>query len=577
MQPDHDSAAEKVPPIRLWEIIALALILGLALLTRLPRLDQYANPDEPYWLVRSANFYYALGQRDFAGTFQVEHPGVTTMWAGTLGFLWQFPEYRGTGVGAISIDNHEAVFEQFAQQPIDVLAAGRMFMVLGICGLLLTSHFYSRQLLGVPAALLGLALIALDPMHIGLSRWLHTDAIQSTPMLLSALALLVFLLRGRRLRHLLVSGAAAGLALLTKSPALFLLPYTGLLLLIDLWYQYRNQQQPFRRLLWGSFWPLLLWSISAAVIFIASWPAMWVAPWDSLNRMVAMALVSSRYGHITSLFFNGELIADGAMGIEHWYFYPLTFLWRTTPLVLLGLALAGSALWLRQDPCDRPVARRTIVALVLFALFYTLMVSLSAKRFDRYLLPAYGPLDLVAGAGWAFLAAVLGRSTTKASRRLALPLLFTGLVTVQMLYVLPTYPYYVSYYNPLMGGSARAPEVMMIGFGEGLDEAARYLNQKAKAENLTTAVWYDTGPYSYFTVGESVYINITNDITRKRLETLLSADYMVIYIHQWQRQIPKPLLEILAEETPEKIITINGLDYATIYDLRDGALLEKIP
>lgn len=570
--------ADETPALRPWEIIAALLVLGLALLTRLPQLDRYATPDEPYWLVNSANFYYALGQRDFAATFQLEHPGVTTMWAGTLGFLWQFPEYRGTGVGAINIDNHEAVFEEFGQQAIDLLAAGRAFMVLGICGLLLISYFYARQLLGVPAALFGMALVALDPLHIGLSRWLHTDAIQGTPMLLSALALLVYLLRGRPALHLLVSGAAAGLGVLTKSPALFLLPYTGLLLLLDFWRQYRTEQQPaFLRLIWRSVWPLLVWCLTLVVTFAALWPAMWVAPWDSLQRMVNMAVISASYGHFTSLFFAGELIPDGVIGLQYWYFYPLTFLWRTTPLVLLGLALAGAGLWLKGAPFDRPAARRTVAALLLFAFFYTVMISISAKSFDRYLLPVYAPLDLVAGAGWAFLAASLQRGASAAVRRLVLPLLFTGLVVTQMVFVLPTFPYYVSYYNPLMGGSARAPQVMMIGFGEGLDEAARYINQKPDAENLTTAVWYDTGPYSYFSVGPSEYINITNDISGRRLRQLLSADYMVIYIHQWQRQIPRPLLEILAEETPEEIITINGLEYAEVYDLRNGALLDEVP
>lgn len=572
-----DSQNYAVLPLRLWEILAVLLVLSLALLSRLPRLDQYVTPDEPYWLVSSANFYYALGQRDFAATFQLEHPGVTTMWAGTLGFLWQFPEYRGTGVGPINIDNHEAVFEQFGQQALDLLAAGRMFSVLGICALLLFCYFYARQLLGFPAALLGLTLIALDPLHIALSRWLHTDAIQSTPMLLSALALLAFLLRGRRLRHLLVSAAAAGLAVLTKSPALFLLPYAVLLLLLDLWQQRTTVRRRPLAAVWSNTWPLFVWAAAIAFTFLALWPAMWAAPLDSLNRMVTMARVSAEFGHATSLYFNGELLSDGSFSLRHWYFYPLTFLWRTTPLVLVGLGLAAAGLGLKRDLFEHSTSRRTIIALLLFVLFYTIMLSLSAKRFDRYLLPIYAPLDLAAGAGWAFLASSLRRSATAGARRLVLPLLFCGVVVVQMLYVLPKFPYYLSYYNPLMGGSEKAPQVMMIGYGEGLDQAARYLNQKPEAENLLTSVWYDTGPYSYFSVGESQYINLTNDISSKRLRTLLSADYMVLYIHQWQRQIPKALLEIMDAETPEKVITINGLDYAKIYDLRNGALLDKIP
>jgi hypothetical protein len=42
---------------------------------------------------------------------------------------------------------------------------------------------------------------------------------------------------------------------------------------------------------------------------------------------------------------------------------------------------------------------------------------------------------------------------------------------------------------------------------------------------------------------------------------------MVAYIHQWQRQMPRQLLEALAQMTPVKSIWVNGLEYARIYKL----------
>ena len=52
----------------------------LALVLWLPRglqLDRFVAVDERSWLTRSANFYLALHQRDWAATFQRYHPGVT--------------------------------------------------------------------------------------------------------------------------------------------------------------------------------------------------------------------------------------------------------------------------------------------------------------------------------------------------------------------------------------------------------------------------------------------------------------------------------------------------------------------
>ena len=64
-------------------------------------------------------------------------------------------------------------------------------------------------------------------------------------------------------------------------------------------------------------------------------------------------------------------------------------------------------------------------------------------------------------------------------------LVFAGAVIFwQMLGVLQTAPYYMNYYNPLLGGDRTAPGVMMIGRGEGLDLAAHYLNRLPDARNL---------------------------------------------------------------------------------------------
>ena len=76
-------------------------------------------------------------------------------------------------------------------------------------------------------------------------------------------------------------------------------------------------------------------------------------------------------------------------------------------------------------------------------------------------------------------------------------------IAIQTIVALQTYPYYLSYFNPLMGGSQRAPQVLMIGWGEGLDRAARYLNDKPDADQLYVMSWYFPGCFSYFFKGIS--------------------------------------------------------------------------
>ena len=56
------------------------------------------------------------------------------------------------------------------------------------------------------------------------------------------------------------------------------------------------------------------------------------------------------------------------------------------------------------------------------------------------------------------------------------------------------YPYYFTYYNPLVGGSRTAPDVMTVGWGEGLDAAARWLNQQPNSAELCVVYGCSPGP-----------------------------------------------------------------------------------
>ena len=141
-----------------------------------------------------------------------------------------------------------------------------------------------------------------------------------------------------------------------------------------------------------------------------------------------------------------------------------------------------------------------------------------------------------------------------------------GAVVFQGIGTMLTYPYYLSYYNPLLGGSRVAPQVMMIGWGEGIDQAARALNQVTGAQPLRVFSWYRTASFSYFFQGhsEQIYPKWRDG----NLLDVLHADYAVVYsTHQQQRQAPAPLHTCLAQMAPEHVVRINGLEYVRVYKL----------
>ena len=171
--------------------ILITVMLALALwLPRGLALDRFVAVDERSWLTRSANFYLALSQGDLPGTFQRYHPGVTTMWLGMAGFLWRYPDYAATAttqIGDMS-EGVEGFLRAHGHQPLELLAAGRTFVVLAETVALLVAFWIAVGLVGTLPALAGFLLLAFDPFALGLTRMLHVDGLSSVLMFLSVLA-----------------------------------------------------------------------------------------------------------------------------------------------------------------------------------------------------------------------------------------------------------------------------------------------------------------------------------------------------------------------------------------------------
>ncbi len=543
------------------------LLVALFLIFLLPRwlvAGQTATIDETKWVARAANFSLALSTGNLAATFQSEHPGVTTMWAGSLGLKGLLPDYAAQAPGQLEPYELDQVLLAQGYTPLEALTAGRRVMILFNALVLLLVFLYARRLLDLQTAVLAAVFSALSPFFAAHSHLMHLDGLASSLMLLSLLAFLTFA-EWRKLLDLLLSGAAAGLAWLTKTPALSLGPIL-LIIVVILILTGRERREPGWEAARRPLLSLFAWSILGTLTFVLFWPAMWVEPLYTVERILGEALSYAGGGHGDPVFFNGVIYADGRIPSRVFYYYPLTFLWRSTPVVLLGLPLAILALWRRWSPLDRRVARQTILALALYALLFAFFMTLGGKKFDRYLIPIYPALHLVTAAGWVGLVRQIGRRWfSDAAQRPLLIVLLLALIGWQFLDLRSAFPYYLSYYNPLPGGSERAPGVMQIGWGEGMDAAGRYLSGKQEGESLAVASWYRSALAYYFD-GETISINA--ELSPEAEAAIRSADYVVLYIHQWQRDVPPTLLDELAAREPEHIVEINGLEYARIYNLQ---------
>jgi hypothetical protein len=548
-------------------------VLFLALVIWLPRgfsLDRFVSTDEIPWLVRSANFYYALSQRDFEGTYQIGHPGVTTMWVNTIAFLIEHPEYRGFGQGQF---DSFLTFERFADsQEIDthaVLVTGRSIMVVIHTILLIIGFFLARRLIGFFPALFGFLLLILEPFYIGLTRLSHLDGLVGTLSLVSILAFMVYAFEDQKLRYLCISAIAFSAASLTKITGLIILPWLGIVIILMIIFHRREFPNETSRqsMIWfrKTVGHLVLFAAVFLLVYIALWPAMWTNPVGTLTAQFQYdERVLPEPGLISSGQTDDDLIPfrDGNNDI---FRYPENFFWRVTPIIIVGLLIWFYILIKQKDVFSKRKNRWISWSLLAFAFTFTVLLTIPEKSNFRYWIPAYLSLSLLAGIGLAALLNSLIKRFPNIRGGILGLIFILGIILFQLVGIFQSYPYYFTYYNPLLGGSKRAGKSISVGEGEGLDQAGLYLSSFPDAEEMTVMSWYGWGSFSYYFGGNTITFPVTSVWGDGLASKLSASDYLVVYQNQWYRRIPPDMFDSLDKVEPTKSIWVNGIEYVRIY------------
>jgi hypothetical protein len=487
------------------------------------------------------------------------------MWAGWLAMRVALPGYSEQATGYVENTSYLTDLHENNVEVMQILVPARhaviaiTMLVLAIC------YFYLVRIFGKSAALIGTLLLAFEPFFVGHTRILHVDGFLSVFMYLSLVSLLAYL-KERRSGDLFVSGVAAGLTGLTKTPGLYLA--VGIAAIAALFWIFQRRGQDIKELLAdlpGAAGPLVLWGFIGLLTFFLLWPAMWVEPLAILKQLVVESIDYAVGGHSSPVVFNGVIYRDGIIPPSIWQYYPASYLWRASPVVLIGLLLSLFPLFSRRAPLEDRKDRLAYLGLIVFALGFIVFMTAGSKRSDRYVLPVFPPLCVAAGVGWAALVKMIRERVERQAVRIVALLIITLVMIAHLVLPVLYLPYYLSYFNPLLGGARRAPGVLQIGWGEGLDEAARYLNSKPGAEHLVVASWYER-VFSEFFVGETYNIEDMPRISAGEIEAILDADYIVIYYHQFQRDMPENLIDILEKQAPIYTLWFDGLEYVRIYD-----------
>jgi hypothetical protein len=398
---------------------------------------------------------------------------------------------------------------------------------------------------------------------------LHHETMMAAFILVSMLAALVYLYPRRRLRYLLLSGAAAGAALLTKSPALLLLPLVGLMFTVRFLGDVRGKPRKGRLLAVyaGGF---LAWLGVICLVYFLLWPGMWVAPGKMLYAVFGNALSYGLQGSRLSV---TEEIKPSSFALDFGganLYLKVIFL-KTTPIVWLGVALACLGLWVKKTKPMSSLCKLMVVYFGLLALLFVLLFGLAQGRnHNHYVLTALMALDVMAGIGLAWGYGWLAEKAPVFQKRWVAAALFAVLIGLHVTGGLLQYPYYYTYTNPIAQALMPGYHDPDAGYGEGLELAGAYLAAKPSASDLKAMSWYAAGPFSYFFPGTTYNLLISENVDKTYIERMKQSDYLVIYsIQQKAVNMPAKLLAALQSITPEKVIQLNGQEYVQIYRVKD--------
>ncbi len=415
----------------------------------------------------------------------------------------------------ITVVSHQFLYES-GNDHWPLLMRARALNLLFSLGLCVTVFVWARRLAGDLAGFTALALAALSPTVLAHGPLATTD--MAAAFLLTASAgLFWWQLTGGGAWRLAASAAAFSLACTAKYSAVLLLP---VMLVLAIVHAATVSPRPRPLALLGN---LLLHGLAAWIViwtffgfrYTAFSPDLppadhFVRSWDwMLGRMGAQAPViqlcrdlqvlpeAFLFGYTHT--YVGSLVRGAFLAGEYsttgWpQFFPLAFLWKSTPAELAGVVLALLAAALKWRTL-RPWLLRLAPLLALVAAYGTAAITSHLNIGHRHLLPLYPALFIVAGMAAARLAA-------NPRARLASAAALAG---AQVLSCAAIHPYYLAYFNRAAGGPENGWRLLVdssLDWGQDLARLKRWLDEHNSGP-ITAPVYI-----SYFGSGNIDYYGI---------------------------------------------------------------------
>lgn len=458
--------------------------------------------DEPGYIETGYKFVKLLEKKDFANPYWYKEPDHPPLAKYIYGL--------GAQLDYITDKNGVPIFTY------DFNYARLMSVIFSSLAVVLVMLFgwkYISPFVGISAGLI----FSLLPIFLGYSQLASLESIRMFFYILTIYLFFAFLESPTRLRTLL-TGIAFGLAIGVKQSEILLIP-----IIFVIYYLWCKNKRLEKEKAWEMFKKISSILLIAFIIFILLWPM----PWFHLDYVINFThnLWYSRLGQIAipEVFFGRLMLVPKG-------YYIIYFL-ITTPFIVLLLFLLG----LLSINIKRSWILYSLV-LIFITNFFLSFYSLQ-QHGVRYIIEIYFPLALISAVGLNFV-------IKKISDSWKIKLLSISIIVIYLiLIVIKLSPYYLEYFNVVVGGVNNVYEkrLFQIGWwGQGLGDAGKYIKRIApngsniglaispdhvfpKYDNLKYYNWVSDKKYDY------VVVNYYNIIREGFDDSMIKQDYNLIY------------------------------------------------
>ncbi len=404
-----------------------------------------------FWQPRSREFREAVLEGDWEETYRKYHPGVTVMW------LSGFSEHLFEKTAEFKLGRNlrnEPRYEPYRQ------IALKLPLVFAVSALGALSFYLISEVTNTGFAFLATLILAWEPFFLGISRYLHVDALTGMFSFAVLVASYAYL-RKRKDLYLVLAGVFLGFSVLTK--------IVGIAAGISVFIMFLVIRRFWNRLKDWDFWKqyfmeMLIFGSVGLLVFFLFFPALWVAPLDVIRRIVTEGATGVAFEGIRP-----EMVVD-----SNFTYYLETIFFRSTPIAAAFFLVSFYFLLVSKESEERKLS---FASLIFFVVFW-FVLSYPSKLKDRYLVSFYPFVSILVAFGiW---------EVTKNWSRL-LKVVLGGVFVLFYFSVFVRYhPEYSFYYNDVVGGAFGREKLGLSvkNRGEYYAQAAAYLNSLAPEQEI---------------------------------------------------------------------------------------------